>query len=310
MTLTQIRYFIKVAEYNNFTAAANNLFVSQQVISKQIENLEKEIGVKLFKRTTRHVVLTESGKIMYNVWKEMITRTDDAIENARKIENLNCGKIRLGVTEIASIVDHTANCVIEFQGKNVDFELETEITYFKRLQDMLNKGEVDLIISISSELEKLSQEFEITVLNELKLGIFISKKHQFADRENLTVKELQHETFFTFSDNYSNDAQEKIINHCKMEGFTPKELKNYNSIGSMEMALYNGRGVTICFDLFFRNRNNLLKMYPITYLDESANVYIVAAYRKKDKQRLDGILDYIKNGNIQPINVGNGLHIV
>lgn len=62
MTITQIKYFVAVAECLNFTKAADQLYVTQQVISKQIKHLEKEIGFDLFKRDKRNVILTEGER--------------------------------------------------------------------------------------------------------------------------------------------------------------------------------------------------------------------------------------------------------
>ena len=61
MNLIQIKYFLEVAECLNFTAAAARLFVSQQCVSKQVAKLEREIGVRLFERSTAKVALTDAA---------------------------------------------------------------------------------------------------------------------------------------------------------------------------------------------------------------------------------------------------------
>lgn len=65
MTIFQIQCFLNVAEYLNFTEAANHLFVAQSSLSRNVSNLEEELGMKLFVRTKKYVRLTSSGAILY-----------------------------------------------------------------------------------------------------------------------------------------------------------------------------------------------------------------------------------------------------
>ena len=75
MNLIQIKYFLEVAECLNFTAAAARLFVSQQCVSKQVAKLEREIGVRLFERSTAKVALTDAGKLLQGeCWSAAIRR--------------------------------------------------------------------------------------------------------------------------------------------------------------------------------------------------------------------------------------------
>lgn len=81
MRLEQITYFLRVAEHGNITAAAKSLYISQPALSKQITLLEQEIGLPLFERQARGVVLTQAGmqfqKDLQNILKEL--------ENAKKM---------------------------------------------------------------------------------------------------------------------------------------------------------------------------------------------------------------------------------
>lgn len=85
MNLIQIKYFLEVAECLNFTAAAARLFVSQQCVSKQVAKLEREIGVRLFERSTAKVALTDAGKLLQGEWSAMLERCDQAVVRARAV---------------------------------------------------------------------------------------------------------------------------------------------------------------------------------------------------------------------------------
>ncbi len=83
MTITQFEYFMAAAKYGNFSEAANRLYVSQPAISKQIQELEKELGVTLFQRKYRSVLLTPPGEIIYEQVKLMQVSFNATLDRAR-----------------------------------------------------------------------------------------------------------------------------------------------------------------------------------------------------------------------------------
>ena len=92
MDFNQLSYFIAIARYGNFTAAAKAFFVSQPCISHQIQSLEKELGVRLFIRNTRSVELTAAGEIFLEDAKKMV----DLMERAEKTDFYRMTEILCG----------------------------------------------------------------------------------------------------------------------------------------------------------------------------------------------------------------------
>src|SRR5277367_1538484 len=83
MELRHLRYFVVVAEEQNVTRAAERLHVSQPPLSRQIRDLEEELGVELFRRTAKSLALTEAGKIFLREARAVLLRTDQAVEAVR-----------------------------------------------------------------------------------------------------------------------------------------------------------------------------------------------------------------------------------
>ena len=83
MTIFQIQCFLNVAEYLNFTEAANHLFVAQSSLSRNVSNLEEELGMKLFVRTKKYVRLTSSGAIPYEEFSKLMKLGEAAVQKAR-----------------------------------------------------------------------------------------------------------------------------------------------------------------------------------------------------------------------------------
>ena len=82
MEMRQLRYFVAVAEEGNFSAASRSLFVSQPPITRQIQQLEAELGVRLFERTRKGAVLTPAGRAFLDEARQILTRTKLAAERS------------------------------------------------------------------------------------------------------------------------------------------------------------------------------------------------------------------------------------
>lgn len=97
MELRHLRYFCAVAEHKSFTQAASHLNVSQSGVSGQIRDLEREIGVKLFRRNQREVALTAEGILFWDEAREILARADRAVQLVTQSSKGNAGKLTVGL---------------------------------------------------------------------------------------------------------------------------------------------------------------------------------------------------------------------
>lgn len=97
MEIRQLRYFIAVADTLNFSRAAESVYLSQSALSRQIADLEREVGVPLFRRSTRQVELTESGKALQISAKELISRWEKMLPEVRNQVSANVRALTLTV---------------------------------------------------------------------------------------------------------------------------------------------------------------------------------------------------------------------
>ena len=86
MELRHLRYFVGVAETENVSRAALKLHISQPAVSRQIRDLEDEIGLPLLKRVGKSVRLTEAGRLFLNEARAILARTDEALRNVRALD--------------------------------------------------------------------------------------------------------------------------------------------------------------------------------------------------------------------------------
>jgi DNA-binding transcriptional LysR family regulator len=96
MTLQQLRYFLAAAERGSFSAAAESLLMAQPSLSDQIRKLEAELGVALFTRAGRRLVLTEAGRMLQPHAERTLAAADDAVESVKEVRSLTGGTMSFG----------------------------------------------------------------------------------------------------------------------------------------------------------------------------------------------------------------------
>src|SRR5260370_3905711 len=96
MELRHLRYFLAVGEALNFTRAAAQLRVAQPALSRQVQDLEDEIGVDLLRRSPRGVTLTAEGKLFLEEVRELLKRADESVEKARALARGEYGELHIG----------------------------------------------------------------------------------------------------------------------------------------------------------------------------------------------------------------------
>lgn len=104
MELRQLRYFEKTSELLNFTEAAKALFISQSTLSQQIKQLESELGVLLFDRVGKRIVLTEAGSSFLPYARNAIRDADSGKQIIRDLQGLETGSLHIGVTYSLSTI--------------------------------------------------------------------------------------------------------------------------------------------------------------------------------------------------------------
>lgn len=277
MTYNQIKYFVEAAKCCNFRKASANLFITQQVLSKQIKALELETGILLFERKRQRVTLTEAGTYMYSVWQQLVEQTEQALHMARSMQGKK--KIRIGMLDISMLVDTIRPVLEDYLKAHPELEFEFVLGTVNKLMGMFTKKELDMLVIFSIELAGCDEDFDSVILKKIKLGVISSKNHRVTKISKLNLKDLKNEIICVFDDIYAKDTQRHILEDCKKEGFTPGYFKYYDDWRSMELAIYMEQGITITYDTYFEDQGGRLVFSPlITYEDRADNVLAAAWY--------------------------------
>lgn len=302
LNFLSIEYFLKVAETLNFTVAARELYISQPALSKQIRQLEEELGLKLLKRDTKQAELTEGGKILYREWRDMMTRSEKAIGAAKNAEEKQTKKIRLGIVEFGGVIDTIAPVVERFTEADNNIEVIYEVHGFNQLRKMLDSDEVDLIFSLNTEVPVEKRNIYTQTIYNMELCIIVPPKNRFYKSEKLKVSDLKDETIYIFSDKYSDAGRKSIMAHFSKEGVAIHRLKEFPNIRSMETGLINGDGVTIGYRSFFEQTDKF-HFFPIK--DEIGLHQLVAAWKVEKEKQVHELLQFCSEQKISPPHVGS-----
>jgi len=183
MDLYQIRYFVTIAQTGNFTKAAERLFVSQPSLSAGIKKLERELGVMLFERGGRRVLLTPAGQFFLAKAEAMLKDYQLMLQDIQKFKEQPT--LRLGTLHTLRGSD-LAELMGAFRSKHGNVAIELHSGNLENLEDWLEGGYIDLAITWLRADETKDSLFLFS--QQLMLAVFPS--HPFAQRSTVPLMDL------------------------------------------------------------------------------------------------------------------------
>ena len=177
MELRHLRYFVAVAAHGSFNRAAEVLHLTQPALSRQVKDLEEELGVPLLVRGQNTVKLTESGDLFYEEAREVLARANEAVQRVRG-EARN-ETLRLGYAP--SIIAGIMSAVLErFLSTTPRVRIELMDLSSKEINELADEGRLDLVISPGISITKGISEFQWTELHRLLPVLVMPATHPLA----------------------------------------------------------------------------------------------------------------------------------
>ena len=187
MELRQLKYFIRLAETLNFSAAAKELFITQSTLSHQILQLENELRQPLFLRNSHEVTLTEAGQTLLPLAKETLRAADNCTLRLEELTTLSGGELNIGVTfSFASIMAET---VTAFLRKYPQVKMNVTQSTMAELIAQLENHELDFVLAFKPTVA--NPRIESRVLFHHRLAAIVNEHHALASRSSITQEELQ-----------------------------------------------------------------------------------------------------------------------
>lgn len=242
MTITQLKYILAVAEYKNFTLAAEKCFVTQPTLSMQIQKIEEELGILIFDRTKKPIQLTEIGHKIVSQSKNIVNEADRIQDIVDQQKGFIGGEFRLGIipTIMPTLLPMFLNNFIK---KYPKINLIIEELNTKEIIQKLNNGHLDAAIAATPLEEENIKEI---VLYFEPFVAYIPEGHNSYDKKEIEIEDLKLEEILLLQDGHC--FRDGILNLCQNREMVTTKNKFQIESGSFETLIKlanEGLGITL-----------------------------------------------------------------
>ena len=188
MEIRVLRYFLETAREGNMTRAAERLYISQPTMSKQLKELENELGVKLFTRSNYNIKLTEAGMLLRERAEDILSLVDKALEEFKSLDDLSSGDIYVGAPE-SEAMEQFAQVVSDLQKQYPGIRCNIYSGNMQDVCEKLDKGLLDFAIVMNYvDLKKYNY---LPMMTEDTWGVVLRRDDPLAENEAFTIAMLK-----------------------------------------------------------------------------------------------------------------------
>ena len=269
--LRHLRYFLAVAEELHFRKAAEKLFISQPGLSRQVKLLEEELGVVLFERHTRKVVLTKVGAYLKEEFTLQLKTLSHTLDTAKLLQGGKKGALKIGYVGSA-MQDVIPNLLLSFEKNhpNILFNLK-EIDNQKQINGLL-----DYSLDIGFvRLERVPRALEIKTILKESFCLVLPQDHSINELNFSNLGQFKEESFILFDAKYSASYYEKVMQIFDDCGFTP--LISHNTIHSSSIfkLVENKFGISIVPKSLAQKRGHHIKFIELDMISQKTTLSVI-----------------------------------
>ncbi len=244
MELLQLRYFCALAEKQHLRKTAEDLMISPPSLSLTITRLEKELGLDLFDRTGRNMVLNEDGKTFYKKVRQALSLLDESLEDMEFAKIRKEHSILIGTTSTL----YWEDMVTAFSKEHPDIHIQLQQIQTEELNDSENRFQFTLGNDLS--IDQKSRE-TIRLSKEEKPVLLLSKNNPLAKNTSVKLTDLRDQTFIVL--NTSPQSREYLYSLCESDGFTPKNVRE-TTLFMRIISLQRDEGVALSTNLAYKKQ--------------------------------------------------------
>lgn len=282
----KIRYFLKAAEENSFSKAAQQLYISPQALTKQITLLEAELGGNLFERSSRGIKLTQFGSYAFEKLGQLQERYDDTLADLKRRAKDARERINIGIFSALprdSIVSPLVSFLLAFYP---DYEISLNMVELAEGRRRLMDGKLDILLTNTHDQDDLFG-YECLSFGEHPVKVVVGLEHPWALRDNITQEDMKQETFLKMTmdhDHYNVPDRELFYDHIPC-----RKIKEVDNFGTLLLLLRQAEGFAV-FPLFFSNMEQE-HMKGFDYPGEAIHYHTALIYHKEN--RLKGLAQIV-----------------
>ncbi|WP_374019794.1 LysR family transcriptional regulator [Paenibacillus thiaminolyticus] len=216
MNFAQISGFLAIVKLDSFSLAAEDLYISQSSLSKQIKSLETELGVQLFHRNKNKLYLNSAGKEFNQFAQKAYNDYQGMLANLSELSVHQVLEIKVGTIPI---LDHysIASRFVEFQSSHPSLHVDITVREQKQLISQLENKKIDYTVIRIDYLD--FQKFDVIPMVKDKLVLVCSIDHPYSQRERINLKELADQPIVSLDQ--QSVIYDIVINNSKKHHFVP-----------------------------------------------------------------------------------------
>jgi len=279
MELRHLRYFVAVAEEENVSRAALKLHVSQPGISRQIHDLEDELGFQLFERSAKSVRLTGAGKVFLTEARAVLQHADDAVDKARTAAGGTSSEINVGYAPSLTI-QILPQALRKFQEKFPGVRVVLHDLSTEEMLSQIGENKLQVAFTVRPSA-KLLRGLNFEELARYAMCVAVAPKHPLAKSKSVSLEQISREPLIAYNRKDYPEYHEMLEKLFAPVGRKPRIVGEHDGVSSIVAAVEAGRGFALvpsCVASMVGPRLKLLPLKPAL-----PAIPVVAIWRKKSE---------------------------
>ena len=272
MNLTQIEYFLAVAEKLNYTAAAQSLYVSQPALSRQISAMEAELQIKLLERDTKKVMLTKAGSQLNEDLKIIWQELNFALKKAKAIAAEEKDVIRIGVFDATAINDFWPPLYTKLRELESDLKIEVTRANFRSIRSSFLNNEFDIIFTLDFDFED-RHLYHSKRLYYRKYAFIYARTSEWGQKDKLEFADFENKNVFVVDD---DGCVNRVLSELASVGIHSPKLHRVKDLLTVMTYLEMGQG----YALLDKNLPNYFPTLSCLCADEYfSGTYVIGVWK-------------------------------
>ena len=284
----QLKYFVKVAELEHFGQAAIELHVVQPALTRQIKQLEEELGVELFERLPRGVRLNSAGKILLDRARGLFAELDRAVAVTRLAGQGKIGFLKAGFADGATYSGHVPAVFRDFRKSHPDVELELIPASSAAQAELLLEKSID--IGFVYWLPPPETGVKFHNMNNERVVLAVAETNPLAQKKQIYLKDLHAKPFVWFKRANAPMFYDLIGEVCNRAGLTLNVVQEAFTEGTMLSLVAADIGLTFITEAANRRKPDNVVLMDVVDMD--ATITLKAMWRGDDRN--SALLEFVK----------------
>ncbi|MET3506606.1 LysR family transcriptional regulator [Halalkalibacter oceani] len=239
MEMKHLQFFLEVARTGSFTHAAENLYITQPALSRIIKSMEDELGLPLFIRSRKKVILTDAGHVLNKHAQVMDKQWQRLYAELDKMKTVKTGQIRIGLPTIVNSF-FFSQLLASFHKEYPEVTFQLEEAGSKKIEEEITNDKLDFGVVVLPDKHDMLDYY---MFETDKLKLVVPPSHRLVGRETVALSELKDESFIMFNREF--ELRRLVLAACREAGFEPGIISETSQLDFIEEMVAYNLGITL-----------------------------------------------------------------